>query len=228
MTTITALPTPPSRDDPTNFASRADAFLGALPTFATQANALAGEVNTYASTATTQASTATSAASTATTQAGLANTAKLAAQAAQAAAEAVVATIPEGTINDATTSTIGVWSSSKVSSELGGKASTSATQTFTAPQRATVTSDNDLSFDLNATNNFSCTPTAGGTLTFTNIAAGQSGFILLVNGSNYAIAAHTNTKITATDLAKISATGTYVISYFSNGTNVYCVVGGAF
>lgn len=107
-------------------------------------------------------------------------------------------------------------------------AKTDVTQTFTVPQRATVTTDNDLSFDLNATNNFSCTPTAGGTLTFTNIAAGQSGFILLTNGSNYAIAAHTNTKITATDLAKISATGTYVISYFSNGTNVYCVVGGAF
>lgn len=42
---ITALPTPPSRDDPTNFATRADAFLGALPTFATEANALAVDVN---------------------------------------------------------------------------------------------------------------------------------------------------------------------------------------
>lgn len=42
---ITALPTPPSRNDPSNFATRADAFLGALPTFATEANALASEVN---------------------------------------------------------------------------------------------------------------------------------------------------------------------------------------
>ena len=37
---ITALPTPPSRSDSANFATRADAFLGALPTFATEANTL--------------------------------------------------------------------------------------------------------------------------------------------------------------------------------------------
>lgn len=37
---MTPLPTPPSRNDPTNFAARADAFLGALPTFQTEANAL--------------------------------------------------------------------------------------------------------------------------------------------------------------------------------------------
>lgn len=45
-TQITLLPTPPSRSDPTNFADRGDAFLGALPTFGIQANALATEVNT--------------------------------------------------------------------------------------------------------------------------------------------------------------------------------------
>lgn len=45
MTTITALPTPPSRSDPANFAARADAFLGALPTFATETNTVASEVN---------------------------------------------------------------------------------------------------------------------------------------------------------------------------------------
>lgn len=42
---ITALPTPPSRNDPANFANRADAFLGALPAFATEANQLQTEVN---------------------------------------------------------------------------------------------------------------------------------------------------------------------------------------
>lgn len=41
---ITALPTPPTREDPSNFAQRADAFLAALPGFATEANALAVEV----------------------------------------------------------------------------------------------------------------------------------------------------------------------------------------
>ena len=44
-TPITSLPTPPSRSDPANFAARGDAFLGALPTFATEANAIA--TNTY-------------------------------------------------------------------------------------------------------------------------------------------------------------------------------------
>ena len=44
---ITPLPDPPARTDPANFATKADAFLGALPTFATEANALATEVNGY-------------------------------------------------------------------------------------------------------------------------------------------------------------------------------------
>jgi len=105
---------------------------------------------------------------------------------------------------------------------------TDATQTFTAPQRGTVTADNDLSFDMNVTNNFTCTPTGGGTLTFTNHTAGQSGYILLVNGSDYAIAAHANTKINAADLATISTTGTYLVSYFDNGTNAYLTVSASY
>lgn len=40
---ISALPTPPSRNNPANFSTQADAFLGALPTFANEANALAVE-----------------------------------------------------------------------------------------------------------------------------------------------------------------------------------------
>jgi len=97
-------------------------------------------------------------------------------------------------------------------------------ETFTAPQRGTVTADNDLSFDLSVTNNFSCTPSAGGTLTFTNHTAGQSGMILLTNGSNYAIAAAATTKINATDLATISVTGVWLLCYFDNGTNAYVTV----
>ena len=42
---IDALPTPPSRTDPVNFRSRADAFLAKLSTFATQATALETNVN---------------------------------------------------------------------------------------------------------------------------------------------------------------------------------------
>ena len=42
---ITALPDIPSRSDPATFSTKADAFLGALPTFVTEANALETNVN---------------------------------------------------------------------------------------------------------------------------------------------------------------------------------------
>ena len=47
---ITSLPTPPSRSDPENFAERADAFMAALPRFATEANTLQEHVNEAAAT----------------------------------------------------------------------------------------------------------------------------------------------------------------------------------
>ena len=100
--------------------------------------------------------------------------------------------------------------------------------TLTAPFRGTVTADNDLSFDQDVTNNFSCTPSAGGTLTFTNHTAGQSGYVLLDNSSGYAITAAATTKITATDLTTISTAGVYLISYFDNGTNAYLTVSAAY
>jgi len=103
----------------------------------------------------------------------------------------------------------------------------SVVQTFSASQRGTVTTDNDLSFDMNVTNNFKCTPTATGALTFTNITAGQSGYVLLVNSGGYAITAAATTKVGATFLSTISAAGTYLISYFTDGTNVYCTASGA-
>ena len=105
---------------------------------------------------------------------------------------------------------------------------TNASSTFTASQRGTITTDNDLSFDQNATNNFSCTPSSGGTLTFTNHTAGQSGYVLLDNSAGVAITAHATTKITADDLTTISTAGTYLISYFDNGTNAYCTVSASY
>lgn len=94
------------------------------------------------------------------------------------------------------------------------------------PVRGAVTTDNDLSLDLNVTNNFTCTPTGNGTLSFTNIAGstGQSGLILFTNNANYVISAAATTKINATDLSVISQTGVYLVSYLSNGTNVYISV----
>ena len=80
--TITALPTPPSTDDPANFSTRADAFLGALQSpFVTEANAMAGAMNTVAGEVATNASAAATSASDAET----------ASDAAQAAVGAAVA-----------------------------------------------------------------------------------------------------------------------------------------
>jgi hypothetical protein len=95
-------------------------------------------------------------------------------------------------------------------------------QTITGSKRGAVSTANSGSFDMNAANNFLCTPTAGVTLTFTNITAGQSGLVTLVNPSAYTISKAAAVKMTSTALATISAAGTYLLSYHSpDGTNVY-------
>lgn len=101
-------------------------------------------------------------------------------------------------------------------------------QTWTGSQRGNITVDADLSFDQNAGNNFSCTPTATGTLTFSNHTAGQSGYVLLDNSGGHAITAAGTTKINATDLATISTAGVYLVSYFDNGTNAYITVSASY
>ena len=55
---ISSLPTPPTRSDPVNFNSRADAFMTALPTFANEANALQADVNAKQAAAATSAANA--------------------------------------------------------------------------------------------------------------------------------------------------------------------------
>ena len=100
--------------------------------------------------------------------------------------------------------------------------------TLTAPFRGTITPDNDLSFDQNATNTFGCTPTAGAALTFTNHTAGQSGYVILDNSAGVAITAAATTKIHADDLTAISTAGVYLLSYFDNGTNAYVTVSKTF
>lgn len=62
---ITQLPDAPSRQDPTNFATEADAFLGALPAFGTQTNTAGAYFDSQTGIAETQATIATEAAGTA-------------------------------------------------------------------------------------------------------------------------------------------------------------------
>jgi len=92
---------------------------------------------------------------------------------------------------------------------------------FTAPQRSAHLTDNDLSFDMSAKQNFKCTPTATGALTFVNLVDGQSGYIILVNSANYVITKAASIKCSSTMLTTISATGTYKLAYDCDGTNVY-------
>jgi len=92
--------------------------------------------------------------------------------------------------------------------------------TVTGGAVGTMTTDNDGSFAMSASNNFKCTPGGNFALTFTAIVA-QSGNILFINSGGHTISAHANTKVDATLLATISTAGTYLLAYFSDGTNVY-------
>lgn len=138
------------------------------------------------------------------------------------------ATAAQGTLADSALQSSDIGSTVQAFDADTLKADTA--DTLTAPFRGTVTADNDLSFDLNVTNNFSCTPTGAGTLIFTNhgSAAGQSGFVLLDNSGGHAIAAAATTKINAADLTAISTAGVYTLSYFDNGTNAYVSVSRSF
>ena len=106
----------------------------------------------------------------------------------------------------------------------GDIAKTDTAQAWTLPQRAALTTDNDGDFDLSAKQNFFCTPGAAKTLTFSNPADGQSGFVKLVNASAYTHLADGNTKIHADDLTAIGAAGTFLLGYLSDGTDTWVTV----
>ena len=84
---------------------------------------------------------------------------------------------------------------------------------------ASITAENDGSFDLSANNNFSCT-TAGNTeITFSNTVAGQSGNITWTTSSGHSVTANAVVGINATALAALQTAGTYNLSYYSTATS---------
>ena len=104
--------------------------------------------------------------------------------------------------------------------ESGSLVGDTVINTFTAPQRSNITTDNDLSFDLAVTNKFKCTPTASGTLTFTNLAT-QSGSIILNNTGAYAISLGAMVKAKGGLATTLSIAGIYIVGYECDGTTVY-------
>ena len=87
--------------------------------------------------------------------------------------------------------------------------------------RLTAVTDNDGSYDMNGGQNFITTPSGSTTITFTNIANGQSGFIKLINSGGETISLHANSKGDANLATVVSTAGTYLLSYFSDGTDVW-------
>ena len=108
-----------------------------------------------------------------------------------------------------------------------GDALLAGDQTWTGSQRGTLVTDNDGSFDLDGGNNFFCTPAGNIALTFTNHTSGQSGYILFVN-SGHTISLAATTKADANLTATLSTAGTYLVSYFDNGTNAYLTTSAVF
>jgi hypothetical protein len=137
---------------------------------------------------------------------------------------AVTSIASHGLATSATTDTTNasnIGSGTLSNSRLSGVAILATDQSWTGSQRATLVVDNDGSFDMNLGQNFKCTPAGGLTLTFTNFTDGQSGFIILVNSGGHAIARHSDTIADATFVATVSAAGTYIISYISDGADAF-------
>ena len=98
-------------------------------------------------------------------------------------------------------------------------AKTDVDQSWAGTQRGTPSTVTDGILDLDTANNFQYTPGAADTLEFSNETAGQAGFITLINPSAYTISLGSEVKKGAS--WDVSTAGTYLVSYYSDGTSVY-------
>ena len=95
-------------------------------------------------------------------------------------------------------------------------------QSWSGSQRGTPqTITQGTLIDLYTGNNFLYTPAAADELSFTNETTGQSGFIKLINPSGYTISLGSEVKAVSTFATDVTTAGTYLVTYFSDVTNVY-------
>ena len=95
-------------------------------------------------------------------------------------------------------------------------------QSWSGSQRGTPqTITEGTLIDLDTGNNFLYTPAAADELSFTNETTGQSGFIKLINPSAYTISLGSEVKAVSTFATDVTTAGTYLVTYFSDGTDVY-------
>jgi hypothetical protein len=92
-------------------------------------------------------------------------------------------------------------------------------QSWSGSQRGTPSTVTDGTLDLDTANNFQYTPAANDDLEFSNETAGQAGFITLINPSAYTISLGSEVKKGSS--WDVSTAGTYLVSYYSDGTSVY-------
>jgi len=90
---------------------------------------------------------------------------------------------------------------------------------WSGSQRGTPSVVTDGTLDLDTANNFKYTPGGADTLEFTNETAGQSGFITVINPSAHTISLGSEVKKGAS--WDVSTAGTYLATYYSDGTSVY-------
>ena len=102
---------------------------------------------------------------------------------------------------------------------LTGLVALTADQSWSGSQRGTPSTVTDGTLDLDTANNFQYTPAGADVFEFTNEEAGQSGFVKLINPSGHAISVGSEVK--KGESWDVSTAGTYLVSYYCDGTNVY-------